>query len=149
MASTSSQNQIDAVTIQVQQWVDNAIKNLLPQMHGLSILTKESALSRTWNITEFQDTIHSINKNFDIALQAQDTALSVTNTRSSIIVLLMSLASWYDSIPFYFCIFSISALMLTYYYAWNQHNAPRDHTCPQHSIFVKSLLLVMPLFGNI
>ena len=28
---------------------------------------------------------------------------------------MMSLVSWYDSIPFYFRIFSISALMLTYY----------------------------------
>lgn len=55
-------------------------------MHGLSILTTESALSRTRDITEFQDTIQSINKNLDIALQARDTTLSVTNTRSSIIV---------------------------------------------------------------
>ena len=31
----------------------------------------------------------------------------------------MILISWYDSIPFYFHIVSISALMLTYYDAWN------------------------------
>ena len=31
----------------------------------------------------------------------------------------MSLVLWYDSKPFYFRIFSISALMLTYYDAWN------------------------------
>ena len=31
---------------------------------------------------------------------------------------MMSLVLWYDSIPFYFGIFSISALMLTYYDAW-------------------------------
>ena len=31
----------------------------------------------------------------------------------------MSLASWYDSIPFHFRIFSISAPTLTYHDAWN------------------------------
>ena len=36
---------------------------------------------------------------------------------------LMSLASWYDSIPFHFRIFSISALTLTYHDAWNQRDA--------------------------
>ena len=34
-------------------------------------------------------------------------------------ITLMNLVSWYDSIPFYFCIFSISALTLTYYDAQN------------------------------
>ena len=36
---------------------------------------------------------------------------------------MMSLVSWYDSIPFHFHIFSISALMLTYYDARNRCNA--------------------------
>ena len=31
----------------------------------------------------------------------------------------MSLVSWYDSIPFHFRIFSISTPMLTYHDAWN------------------------------
>ena len=34
-------------------------------------------------------------------------------------LLLMSLVSWYDLIPFHFRVFSISALTLTYYDAWN------------------------------
>ena len=33
--------------------------------------------------------------------------------------LVMSLVSWYDSIPFHFRIFSISAPTLTYHDAWN------------------------------
>ena len=36
--------------------------------------------------------------------------------------MVMSLVLWYDSIPFYFRIFSISTLMLTYYDVWNQCN---------------------------
>ena len=84
--SMSSQNPIDAVAIQVQQRVDHTIKSLLPRMHGLSILTTESALSRTQDITEFQDTIQTISKNLDIALQANDTTLSVTRSRSDIII---------------------------------------------------------------
>ena len=52
IASTSL-DLTNAVVIQVQQWVDHMIKSLLPQMHGLSILTSESALSRTQNIAEF------------------------------------------------------------------------------------------------
>ena len=60
---------------------------------------------------------------------------------------MMSLASWYDSIPFHFRIFSISAPTLTYHDARNQ----RDASCKraQCSIFVKSLLLATPLFGNV
>ena len=38
-------------------------------------------------------------------------------------VTLMSLVSWYDPIPFHFCIFSISTLILTYYDAWNRRDA--------------------------
>ena len=38
--------------------------------------------------------------------------------------MVMCLASWYDSIPFYFCTFNISALMLTYYYARNRCDTP-------------------------
>ena len=34
--------------------------------------------------------------------------------------MVMSLASWYDSIPFHFRIFSISAPTLTYHDAWNR-----------------------------
>ena len=40
-------------------------------------------------------------------------------------LMLMSLVSWYDSIPFHFRIISISALMLTYYDAWNRRDASR------------------------
>ena len=39
---------------------------------------------------------------------------------------LMSLASWYDSIPFHFRIFSISAPTLTYHDARNRHDASRE-----------------------
>ena len=39
---------------------------------------------------------------------------------------LMSLVSWYDPIPFHFCIFSFSALMLTYYDARNRRDASRE-----------------------
>ena len=39
---------------------------------------------------------------------------------------LMSLVSWQDPIPFHFCIFSISALTLTYYDARNRRNASRE-----------------------
>ena len=46
---------------------------------------------------------------------------------------LMSLALWYDSIPFYFRIFSISTLTLTSYYAQNQRNAPRKLHEPTQS----------------
>ena len=49
MALISSSNLTNAVTIQVQQWVDHMIKSLLPQLHGLSILTTESALLQTQN----------------------------------------------------------------------------------------------------
>ena len=42
-------------------------------------------------------------------------------------LLLMSLVSWYDSIPFHFRVFSISALTLTYYDAWNRCDASRNH----------------------
>ena len=38
---------------------------------------------------------------------------------------MVSLVSWYDSIPFYFCIFSISTLMLTHYDA----QYPCDASC--------------------
>ena len=43
---------------------------------------------------------------------------------------LMSLVLWYDSKPFYFRIFSISALTLTYYDAWNQRDASHDLCVP-------------------
>ena len=39
---------------------------------------------------------------------------------------LMSLVSWYDPIPFHFCIFSIFALTLTYYDARNRCNASHE-----------------------
>ena len=39
---------------------------------------------------------------------------------------LMSLVSWKDPIPFHFCIFSISALTLTYYDARNRRDASRE-----------------------
>ena len=39
---------------------------------------------------------------------------------------LMSLISWYDSLTFYFRIFSISALMLTYYDAQYRHDASHE-----------------------
>ena len=43
---------------------------------------------------------------------------------------LMSLVLWYDSIPFHFRIFSISALTLTYYDAQNRRDASRKlHAC--------------------
>ena len=46
--------------------------------------------------------------------------------------------------------FSISAPMLTYHDAQNRRGASRDLREPaQCSIFVKSLLLATPLFGNI
>lgn len=57
MALTSSSNLTNAVTIQVQQWVDHMIKSLLLQLHGLSILTTESILLWTQDIIEFQDII--------------------------------------------------------------------------------------------
>ena len=41
---------------------------------------------------------------------------------------MMSLVSWYDSEPFYFRIFSISVLTLTYYDAQNQRNTSREPT---------------------
>ena len=37
--------------------------------------------------------------------------------------MVMTLVLWYGSICSYFCIFSIFALMLTYYDAWYQHDA--------------------------
>ena len=43
-------------------------------------------------------------------------------------VALMSLVLWHDSIPFYFCIFSISVLMLTYYDAWYRCDASHEPT---------------------
>ena len=39
---------------------------------------------------------------------------------------LMSLVSWYDSIPFHFRIFSISTLTLTYHDARNWHDASHE-----------------------
>ena len=39
---------------------------------------------------------------------------------------LMGLVSWYDPIPFHFCVFSISTLMLTYYDARNQRDASHE-----------------------
>ena len=66
----------------------------------------------------------------------------------------MSLVLWYDPIPFHFCILSIFALTLSYYDAQNQcdtshelHESAQSHTCSM-LIFVKSLLLAMPLFSN-
>ena len=61
----------------------------------------------------------------------------------------MSLVLWQDPIPFHFCIFSISALTLTYYDARNRCDASRDHTRARCLIFVKSLLLATPLFSNV
>ena len=67
---------------------------------------------------------------------------------------LMSLVPWYDSIPFYFHIFSISTLTLTYYDAQHQCDAshePHEPTQPlalNAQFFVKSLLLATHLFGN-
>ena len=52
---------------------------------------------------------------------------------------------WPNTLPFLH--FSISALMLTYHDAWNRRGASREHA--QCSIFVKSLLLTTPLFGNV
>ena len=85
ITSTSS-DPTNAVVIQVQQQVDHMIKSLLPQMHGLSILTTKSALSRTQNVIKFRDTIQTINNNLDIALQACDTTLSITKSKSNIVV---------------------------------------------------------------
>ena len=68
--------------------------------------------------------------------------------------LMMSLVLWYGSICFYFCIFSISTLMLTYYDVWYQCNASHELHKPSWSLalnawfFIKSLLLMMPLSGN-
>ena len=88
MASMSVQNLTDAIAIQVQQHVDHTIKSLLPQMHGLSILTTESTLSRTQDITEFQDLIQRININLNIVLQASyiNYPCSVTKSRPDIII---------------------------------------------------------------
>lgn len=87
MTSISSQNPTDAISIQVQQRVDHTIRSLLPRMHGLAILITESAtLSRTHDITEFQNTIQTINNNLDIALQASDAASSVIHSRSDIVI---------------------------------------------------------------
>ena len=67
---------------------------------------------------------------------------------------MVSLVLWYDLIPFYFRIFSISALTLTYYDAQCRHNASCKLHEPMQShmlkclTFVKSLLLTMPLFSN-
>ena len=86
MALTSSSNRTNAVTIQVQQWVDHMIKSLLPQLHGLSILTTKSTLLQTQDIIEFQDTIQTISNNLDIALQGYDTTLLVTKSKSIIVI---------------------------------------------------------------
>ena len=40
--------------------------------------------------------------------------------------MVMSPVLWYDSIAFYFCIFSISTLTLTYYDAWYWHDTSHD-----------------------
>ena len=79
-------NPTDAVTIQIQQRVDHIIKDLLPQMHGLLILTAESMLSRTQEIAKFQDIIRTINNNFNIALQTNNTTHSVSKSKSNIII---------------------------------------------------------------
>ena len=52
---------------------------------------------------------------------------------------------WLDTLPFSH--FSISAPTLTYHDARNRRDASRE--CVQCSIFVKSLLLATPLFGNV
>ena len=56
--------------------------------------------------------------------------------------MVMSLVPWYDSIPFYFCIFSISALMLTYYDAWYQHNASHKLCEPTWSLMLNAQFFV-------
>ena len=50
-----------------------------------------------------------------------------------------------DTLPFSH--FSISTPTLTYHDAWNRRDVSRERV--QCSIFVKSLLLATPLFGNV
>ena len=52
---------------------------------------------------------------------------------------------WLDTLPFSH--FSISAPTLTYHDAWNRRDTSRERV--QCLIFIKSLLLAMPLFGNV
>ena len=64
----------------------------------------------------------------------------------------MSLASWYDSIPFHFhiLVFPLQRwLTMMHRTDAMLHTSPHDRKRTQCSIFVKSLLLAMPLFGNV
>ena len=68
---------------------------------------------------------------------------------------LMSLVLWYDSIPFHFHIL----VFLLWCWLTMMHGtdatlhascaSPRGHVRPRCSIFIKSLLLATPLFGNV
>ena len=60
---------------------------------------------------------------------------------------LMSLVSWYDSIPFYFCIL-VFPLWCWLTIMHGTDVTPHAITCAQCLIFVKSILLATPLFSN-
>ena len=91
---------------QVDQWVDQSVWKL--QMH----LKKETYLGFAWNTCEIPMTPqlwvwYSHRYEFPKPYPYP----------------LMSLVPWYGFICFYFCISSISALMLTCYNAWYWHDA--------------------------
>ena len=126
---------------------------------GLGSLSSASFLSLSF--------VLSISCSWSSQVDTSLTALLSFNFSSSKCILLsfpfcllaltavMSLASWYDSIPFHFCILVfplrrwLTMMHGTDAMLHTSCASPRDHERAQCLIFIKSLLLVMPLFGNV